>query len=307
MLLSSRQTAILLDTHESSVKRWCNAGELPHSTTDGGHRRIALNDVVAFAARQDIGRDLVSVSEWAEVVIDGVLLLRRGRVSASLRQVVCDWLLDASSSRVSALFRIARSFEVPLSKLYDGLIADVLQSVGDSWAQGAFAVGEEHRVSESLLDVLYGIQASLDVQLSPRAPRVILGTIEGEEHVSGAMMIRTLLSETGHSVCYLGRNVPSEDFLLFQQKHNAPLVCLSATLSRTPEEVIRAVNQILSLPESRTPFRIAVGGSGAAAARSQGTQLTRPDRVRFFDSASDFISWAAPILQSHLVTEHESH
>lgn len=307
MLLSSRQTALLLDTHESSVKRWCNAGELSHSTTAGGHRRIALSDVVAFAVQQGVGRDLITISEWAETVVDGVQRLRRGRVIPSLRQVVCDWLLDASSIRVTALFRIARTFDVPLSTLYDGLIAEVLQSVGDSWAQGAFAVGEEHRVSESLLDVLYGIQTALEGQLPAQAPSVILGTMEGEEHVSGAMMIRTLLSEAGHSVCYLGRNVPSEDFLMFQQKHRAPLVCLSATISRAPEQVIQVVNQLLSLPESQSPFRVAVGGSGAAAARGLRMQLTAPDRVRFFDSASDFISWAAPILKSHPVTEHESH
>lgn len=307
MLLSSRQTALLLDTHESSVKRWCNAGDLACMTTDGGHRRIALDEVVRFARLGGMGRDLLVISDNAESVVRGVLALRRGRVLEGLRGQVCEWLLDAEAQRVSAVFRLAATFGVPLSLMYDRLVTEVLQSVGDSWAQGAFAVGEEHRVSESLLDVLYGIQATLETRVPTKGPSVILGTMQGEEHVTGAMMIRTLLTEAGHAVCYLGRDVPSEDFLLFQQKHGAPLVCLSATISRSPESVIEAVNRVMDLHGTSVPFRIAVGGSGAAAARILKHRLSHPDRVRFFDSATDFLVWAKPYIHSNPVTEHESH
>ena len=307
MLLSSRQTAILLDTHESSVKRWCNAGVLACSTTDGGHRRIDLQDAVDFAVHSGLGRDIISVAESAETVVGGILALRRGRVQPSLRDQVSQWLLDASSQRVTAVFRLAGAFDVPLSLLYDRLVADVLQSVGDSWATGAFTVGEEHRVSESLLDVLYGIQAALESRLPVQAPQVILGTMKGEEHVSGAMMIRTLLTESGVSVSYLGRNVPSEDYLLFQQKYAAPLVCLSATMFRAPEEVVAAVNEITSINATGAPFSVAVGGSGARAAATLTNRLTHPKRVRFFDSATDFMTWAESFIHPKTVSHHESH
>ena len=307
MLLSSRQTALLLDTHESSVKRWCNAGEIACSTTDGGHRRIDLQDAVEFAVHSDLGRDLISVAESAETVVGGILALRRGRVQPALRDQVSQWLLDASSPRVTAVFRLAGAFDVPLSLLYDRLVADVLQSVGESWATGAFTVGEEHRVSESLLDVLYGIQAALESRLPVQTPQVILGTMQGEEHVTGAMMIRTLLTEAGVSVSYLGRKVPSEDFLLFQQKHAAPLVCLSATMFRAPEAVIAAVNEITAINATGAPFSVAVGGSGARAATALSNRLTHPQRVRFFDSATDFMAWAESFIQPKPVSHHESH
>lgn len=307
MLLSSRQTALLLDTHESSVKRWCNAGEIACSTTDGGHRRIDLQDAVEFAVHGGLGRDLISVAESAETVVGGILALRRGRVQPALRDQVSQWLLDASSPRVTAVFRLAGAFDVPLSLLYDRLVADVLQSVGESWATGAFTVGEEHRVSESLLDVLYGIQAALESRLPVQTPQVILGTMQGEEHVTGAMMIRTLLTEAGVSVSYLGRKVPSEDFLLFQQKHAAPLVCLSATMFRAPEAVIAAVNEITAINATGAPFSVAVGGSGARAATALSNRLTHPQRVRFFDSATDFMAWAESFIQPKPVSHHESH
>lgn len=307
MLLSSRQTALLLETHESSVKRWCNAGDLACSTTDGGHRRITLSDVVSFASRNDMGRDLLRVAESAEPVVRGILALRRGRVQPALRDQVCEWLLDADGQRVSAVFRLSAALGIPLAVLFDRLVAQVLQTVGESWAQGAFAVGEEHRVSESLLDVLYGIQASLETSLPVRAPRVILGTMAGEEHVTGGMMIRTLLTEAGHPVCFLGRNVPAEDFVLFQQKHAASLVCISATVFRSPEAIIEVVNRLLTLDASGSSFHVAVGGSGASAAKALKHLLVHPVRVRFFDTASEFLVWAKQIIQPNAVTEHESH
>ena len=94
---------------------------------------------------------------------------------------------------------------------------------------------------------------------------------------------------------------------MFQRKHAAPLICLSATLSRSPEDIVEAVNQILERPSTEAPFRVAVGGSGAAAARMLKGRLSHPDRVRFFDSASEFILWGEPFIQPQSLVEHESH
>lgn len=306
MKLSSRQTAILLDTHESSVKRWCNAGELACSTTQGGHRRISVKDAIEFASANEPTADVLLLGDAAEAAIDGVLKMRRKALKPELLQVIRQWLLDADSRRVSALVRIARAFGIPLPVIYDRMIGEVMKLVGDSWAQGAFSIGEEHRVSESILDVLYGIQGAVDHHVSDSKAPVILGTIRGEEHVTGAMMVRTLLTAKGFPVSYLGRNVPEEDFLLFRRKFDASLICLSATLYRSPEEVIESVNRLQMLSQGEEEFSIAVGGSGAKAAERLSHRIRVPSRVRFFDSATDFMAWAEKMLQSKPTLENET-
>ena len=306
MQLSSRQTAILLDTHESSVKRWCNAGDLACSTTQGGHRRIALADTIAFASINEPSADVLLLGDAADLAIGGILTLRRRALKPELLQTIRQWLLDADSRRVSALVRIARAFGISLPVIYDRMIGEVMKLVGDSWAQGAFAIGEEHRVSESILDVLYGIQGAVEAHVSDAKAPVVLGTIRGEEHVTGAMMVRTLLTESGHPVSYLGRNVPEEDFLLFRRKHNASLICLSATISRSPEEVIESINRLQLLSRGEEEFNIAVGGSGAKGAERLSHKIRYPSRVRFFDSASDFMAWAEEMLQSKPIVENET-
>lgn len=308
MLLSSRQAAVLLDTHESSIKRWCNAGELKCGTTSGGHRRIALEDLIAFARTSGIMVDVLVFEKDAEVAVKGVLSLRRSRVTPALQETVSQWLLDAQSYKVSALLRLARQFEVGLPLIYDRLIGSVMREVGNSWARGAFQVGEEHRISEAILDVLYGQQALAERQVRHEAPTVVLGAMRNEEHITGAMMVRTLLTEAGWQVAYLGRNVPEEDFILFQQKTQAPLVCLSATVSRPPEKIVGVINRLFELGGADPAgFMVAVGGSGAPAARLLSQHLTQPDRVRFFDSSTEFSTWARSFLATEAMVADEAH
>lgn len=307
MLLSSRQAAVLLETHESSIKRWCNAGDLDCSTTSGGHRRIALDDLYQFALTSAMKVDVLIFEEDAESAVSGVLALRRSRVEPELQETVGKWLLDAQSYKVSALVRLARKFGVGLPILYDRLIGGVMKEVGESWARGAFRVGDEHRISEAILDVLYGQQALAEQQLGRKAPTVVLGSMRSEDHITGAMMVRTLLTEAGWKVAYLGRNVPEEDFVLFQQKTQAPLVCLSATIARPPEKIIDAVNRLVDLGSDHAGFMIAVGGSGAPAARALSRHLTDPGRVRFFDSSTEFSNWASAFLATEALVADEVH
>lgn len=305
MQLSSGQVAILLDTHESSVKRWCNAGELECLTTNGGHRRIELAEVTRFAQKNHLSVDVCQLGTEAALAVEGVLRLSRRHVSDELLSVIRHWLLDADSRKMNATVRIARAFGASLPVIYDRLIGRLMKQVGESWARGAFSIGEEHRISESIFDVLYGIQTTLEAERRPLGPAVVLGTIQGEQHVTGAMMIRTLLTEAGYRVSYLGRNVPVEDFLLFQRKQAAPFICLSATLSRSPEEIVEAVNKILILG-GEAQFHVAVGGSGVAVARTHAHRVRYPSRVRFFDTATDFMEWVDGILFHQPVLEHET-
>jgi len=47
-LLSPRELADALGVSESSLKRWVDAGKITAARTEGGHRRIALQEAVRF-------------------------------------------------------------------------------------------------------------------------------------------------------------------------------------------------------------------------------------------------------------------
>lgn len=54
--LTSQQTAELLNVSRQYVTRLADGGELPAATTEGGHRRFRLVDVLSYRQRRDAGR-----------------------------------------------------------------------------------------------------------------------------------------------------------------------------------------------------------------------------------------------------------
>jgi excisionase family DNA binding protein len=50
--LTSRQAAVLLGIHDSTLRTWTNAGRIPFTLTAGGHRRFDRAVIETWAAGQ---------------------------------------------------------------------------------------------------------------------------------------------------------------------------------------------------------------------------------------------------------------
>lgn len=52
--LTLKEAAGLLRVHQATLRRWANAGEMPHLVTPGGHRRFLRADVLAFTTTHTV-------------------------------------------------------------------------------------------------------------------------------------------------------------------------------------------------------------------------------------------------------------
>jgi len=253
--------------------------------------------LLEFAADQGIDCCLLQFGDQAEEIWDSVGKLSTNEVPSSLVSLLRSWLLESDSNKVTGLISTCQLLDVSLATIFDTLIGQVLYNIGDEWSRGVFEVGEEHRVSECVLDVLYFLYA--DIARRPRQEALgtaIVGSGPGEDHMTGALMVRIILEDLGWNVIYLGRNVPEVDFILFQRKYMAELVCLSVTSNREPAEVLRSIHAIRSLDSGDVPFQLAIGGSGAEGARTLLMRTMRPENnLSFFTSATSFCNWAMSI------------
>jgi excisionase family DNA binding protein len=200
-LVSPKQAARAIGVSESSLKRWCDQGDLETVRTAGGHRKIAVAEVLRFArdrqqalaAPEVLG--LPPCSDHAEIG------LRRGgsRLAAALlegdepvaRQVVFDLYLARHA----------------LCEIFDQVIAAAFHEIGDRWACREADVYQERRACQIALRIL----ADLRKLLPPPRPKgwlAIGGTIEGDPYSLPTAMAELVLRDCGFQATSLGPSIP---------------------------------------------------------------------------------------------------
>lgn len=300
-LLTTREAADLLNVHESTVKRWCNANELFFSATRGGHRRIDVPDLMDFARRQGLTSPLLDFRPFEAEVWEGLKQARGKGDFRALATLALEWALTDQPHLIEALFRfLGGRGIVPTGRMFDELLGTLMRSVGDAWRHGRIGVGEEHFSTQIVMDALHQLRAFLHtahpVYREPArrqqlAQAAIVACAEGEQHELGAMCVRILLEEHNWRVYYLGANVPIEEVAAFQKKQRAELVALSFVPPQAPSDAQRTVRLLSEMYDLHTPYALALGGSGLDGGEAAFGPTPFLD-LKSFDRLADFESWA---------------
>jgi len=309
-LLTSTEAAELLDVHPSTVKRWCNRGALPHSVTPGGHRRIRLTSVTEFARASGIPTILSTFHPYEAHAWDALSRARDDGDFQPLHALAMGWIDRGRLDRVVRLFEaLAGLPSVSLCCFLDEALRGFMVEVGRSWREGLLRVGEEHLISQGMIEVLYGIRERRRREgTSPRSPSdgeegrgqgagrppsnpskglAVVGSTEENQHHLGALGVRILLEELGWEVLYLGPGVPAEEFAVLQRSREAGLVCVSMASPVTPGSIVRLLGVLAQFYDRARPYALALGGDPA---------LDRDDRilegpfrrVAFFEACAPF-------------------
>jgi len=292
LFLTTSQVADLLEVHPSPVKRWCNDGELLFDKTGGGHRRIHLTDALSLARSREIPTFLAPFSPYEGHVWTAVNQVVDTGSFDRIHALAMGWLLRGKTSRLSRLFlEVGRHPQVPFPAFCDVGIAGLMKEVGEAWRAGQLRVGEEHMLTETLLEVLLQLRAEILREVpgpngKPR-PAAVVGSMEGDRHSFGALCIRLELERRGWEVFYLGADVPVEDFAAMQRDRGATLVAVSFAPPASGADMKRCVRILSEFYDPEHPFALALGGQ-----MSDGVDLTdlRPPFVRLsaFDSVTAF-------------------
>jgi 5-methyltetrahydrofolate--homocysteine methyltransferase len=89
---------------------------------------------------------------------------------------------------------------------------------------------------------------------------VIIGTVKGDMHDIGKNLVRIMLIGAGFEVVDLGVNVPAQRFVDESLKHEAGIVCLSALLSSTMNNM-KEVVQVFRNHADLKDTKILIGGA----------------------------------------------
>ena len=293
--LTTSQVAELLAVHPSTVKRWCNDGDLSFSRTDGGHRRIHLSEVLTLARSRDIQTFLEPFTPYEGHVWTAVSGVVESGDFGRIHTLAMGWLLRGRTDRVLDLFlEVGRRPDVAFERFCDDGVRGFMTDVGDAWRSGRLRVGEEHMVTETLIEALLRLRLELlphpAAQLNGASPQrvAVVGSMEGDRHALGALCVRLELERMGWLVHYLGADVPVEDFSAMQRAREAGLVCISFAPPRTGADMHRCVRILTEFYQESSPFALALGGQAAGEMDSATLDETPFADLGTFESVTAF-------------------
>ena len=231
-LLTSGEVAKRLGVAPATLKRWTDDGRLRCVRTAGGHRRFEESDVERLRLR--LGGDRDALGRW----VDELLSDPDAALAAAL-------LIERE--RLGAWWRVAEA------------LGAVVNELGRRWQDGAISILNEHCATDRLTRALARCCEGLPVD--SRAPRLLLATVEGEEHTVGLSLVELSARERGWRALWAGRAVPVSELLAAVDRGEADAVALSASVVSAPSMVAREL-ELVGAACARHGVALIVGGHG---------------------------------------------
>lgn len=151
------------------------------------------------------------------------------------------------------------------AQFIDDLLAPLLTTIGERWAEGLLRPSHEHAASSVVQRVLAWMAPPPGV-----GPMIVLGTLPGEDHELGAMLASATASLEGWGVTYLGKNLPPEEIASAAEAVDADVVGVSAV---NPVNGSDAVADLDELRRCLPPeMDLIVGGAMASKLVEEATE-----------------------------------
>ncbi len=116
---------------------------------------------------------------------------------------------------------------------------------------------------------------------------VVIGTVKGDLHDIGKNLVKMMMEGKGMLVHDLGVDVPSDKFVAAAKEHHADIICCSALLTTTMNEM-KGVVEALKSGGVRDKLTIMVGGAPVTDSfcKSIGADVYAPDAASAAEAAA---------------------
>ncbi len=169
-------------------------------------------------------------------------------------------LEHGDSAAVKELLRKALSMDIaPETILNIGLIKG-MEAVGKKFKANEIFIPEVLIASRAMKSAMDVIKPYLTEGEEHSLGKIVLGTVKGDLHDIGKMVVRIALEREGYDIIDIGIDVPKEIFLETVQKENPDILGMSALLTTTMS-YMREVTDIIKYTQLKKNVKIIIGGA----------------------------------------------
>lgn len=260
-LLTPKQVARAIDVSQSSVKRWCDKGAIATSYTQGGHRKIAVPDLLSFLREHSY--ELVRPEALGLPASVGKSPQKLDRTRERLQSALLAGD-EPSAIRITLDLYIARR---RFSEICDDFIAATMNHIGDLWECGSAEVYQERQACEIVERILYELRKLLPTA-TRESPLAIGCAAPGDPYTIGSAMTELVLRSANWQTVQLGHNLPFDTIAAAIRSHQPRLFWMGCAHIGDDDHFVR---EYMKLYETFAPQVAFVVGGGALtpAIRSQ--------------------------------------
>lgn len=160
------------------------------------------------------------------------------------------------------LDRLLMKASVDLSHrdLLEGLVAPLMQWLGDGWNSGELRIAHEHLASSTVRAFLERYRRML--RRNRKGPRIVVTTPAGQGHEIGAMLVSITAGLEGWCDFYFGPDMPATEIAKAAVETGSNVVAISAPLTGNEGELLQELIDLREcLPSGAT---VICGGPGVA-------------------------------------------
>ena len=259
--LNSKEVASIMGVNVSTIKRWTDSGRLDCYQTVGGHRKFLLSHLKKFLQEKINQKLRVNIIQYLNKD-DKELVQRIDRIDYEyLRGYLLQLCLQQGVDSIHEIINSLLIKGEPQHRIYDELILNILNKIGDQWSKNKFSISDEHVVSETIRNVMYRIHSEISTNDEKITRKVICMTLSNDEHEIPLVMIQSILNEMNIPNINLGTNLPVAEIeskvLVFNPTH----LIISSNYVLDPETFNLEISRLIQFCHKKD-IEILIGGSG---------------------------------------------
>ena len=145
-------------------------------------------------------------------------------------------------------------------EIYEKIFVPVLRRTGTLWENNKMSVGEEHFISNVIIETVAYLQTTLELDKKNKS-KVLMATVADEEHMIGLKIMENILVEKGYNTYFLGSNTSIKHLIETIKLKKPETIILSITMKKFIDSLMTTIQMIrgnISTPS----LQIVVTGQG---------------------------------------------
>ncbi len=259
--LNSKEVASIMGVNVSTIKRWTDSGKLDCYQTIGGHRKFLLSHLKNFL-KEKINQKLeVNIIQYLNKG-EKELVQRIDRIDYKyLRDYLFQLGLQQSVDSIHDVINSLLIKGEPHYRIYDELILNVLNRIGDLWSNNKLSIEDEHTMTETIRNVMYRIHSEISKNNVKIPKKIVCMTLTNDEHEIPLVMVQSILDEINIPSINLGRNVPVPSIESKIQAVNPTHLIISSNYVLDTDTFNSAIFRLIKFCHKKD-IEVLIGGSG---------------------------------------------